>query len=220
MDTNILYGVNVHAPDAESAEPLSANDRAKRIFESQQYSHAAFHFTHDPKPKFALDGEGHILCMNEAASVLIANAKLRWGLSKKIIFGSRSFNARVAKVLSDMQAGRCVSKRLLRKNNNGDWVGYDFAVVKTAEPKQILLTVNEENYRANCSDNVFAETFQLTITESEVVSRVACAMSPKEIAHDMDISTNTVRAHLRSIYSKTGERSFSKLLCLILKLTQ
>jgi LuxR family maltose regulon positive regulatory protein len=47
----------------------------------------------------------------------------------------------------------------------------------------------------------------LTGRENDVLSRLPYYASRAEIAHDVGISLNTVKTHLRNIYGKLGVRS-------------
>jgi len=51
------------------------------------------------------------------------------------------------------------------------------------------------------------ETNELSRRECEILSLVAKGASNKEIARDLHISTNTVKVHLRNIFSKVGANS-------------
>ncbi len=48
------------------------------------------------------------------------------------------------------------------------------------------------------------ELFALTATESVITAAVANGNSVSEIARALTVTENTVRSHLRSIFSKTG----------------
>jgi LuxR family maltose regulon positive regulatory protein len=45
---------------------------------------------------------------------------------------------------------------------------------------------------------------QLTVRESEVLRRLASALSTDDIAGELYLSVNTVKTHLKSIYRKLG----------------
>jgi DNA-binding CsgD family transcriptional regulator len=50
------------------------------------------------------------------------------------------------------------------------------------------------------------ERYQLTAAEVRVAALIATGHSPRDIAAQIGISFYTVRAHLRSIFDKTGVR--------------
>jgi DNA-binding CsgD family transcriptional regulator len=157
---------------------------------------------------------------NKAAKAFLSEGFVRRGLEGKIAFRSTGMDNKVRNILFEMGQSRYGCKRVIGRMDNDEWVTLDFALMKMGDDKEIMMTVNEESFYRNCTHDAFDEAFHLTITEAHVISQIALGLSPKEIAGELSISTNTVRAHLRSIYSKTDVRSFSKLLCLILRLTR
>jgi DNA-binding NarL/FixJ family response regulator len=48
---------------------------------------------------------------------------------------------------------------------------------------------------------------KLTTREKEVLRRLSEGLTYKEIGHELKISMNTVRTHLKQIYRKLGVRS-------------
>jgi DNA-binding CsgD family transcriptional regulator len=46
--------------------------------------------------------------------------------------------------------------------------------------------------------------FDLTVTEAKIAREIAVGMEPGQIAAKFGISIETVRVHLKSIFSKTG----------------
>ncbi|MFN2500414.1 MAG: response regulator transcription factor [Pyrinomonadaceae bacterium] len=45
---------------------------------------------------------------------------------------------------------------------------------------------------------------ELTLTEENVLRMIVGGMSNKEIAYGLDVSENTVKTHVQSIFSKMG----------------
>lgn len=54
----------------------------------------------------------------------------------------------------------------------------------------------------------------LTARESEVLHYLILGKAPKEIAQDLNISVNTVRNHVKSVYRKAGAHSRAALMVL------
>jgi len=46
------------------------------------------------------------------------------------------------------------------------------------------------------------KTFELSSRETEVLEHIASGMSNSEIAEKMFVSTNTIKTHIKNIYSK------------------
>ena len=68
-------------------------------------------------------------------------------------------------------------------------------------------TVNGESVYPDKSPSVQigeASSEELTDREFDIIRELVMGKSYQEIAHDMNISVNTVKGHLKSIYAKTG----------------
>jgi DNA-binding CsgD family transcriptional regulator len=61
------------------------------------------------------------------------------------------------------------------------------------------------------------QTYKLTATEIRIASSIASGHSPKEVAIADHISYETVRTHLRNIYSKLGVNSQVGLVALLMR---
>ena len=175
------------------------------------------HFLNEGNAKFILTSSGDILNVNVQASKLLQKRVLLHLPDGKLSYGSSEMNKAVADILKQLHSGRESSKKLIKRLDD-DWMVLDFSTVSFNACKEVLLTIFP---RRTCQDDslqALSKAFGFTITETEVVKHMSMACCPKEIGIQMDISTNTVRAHLRSIYSKTGARGYNRALCLILQL--
>jgi DNA-binding CsgD family transcriptional regulator len=63
-----------------------------------------------------------------------------------------------------------------------------------------------------------AQAFALTGSEAVVLASLVEALTPKEIAERLSISSHTVRAHMRAIYAKLGVRARSGVMKAALRL--
>ena len=79
----------------------------------------------------------------------------------------------------------------------------------------ILMVLDKENSHQKLNAELVAE-YQLTDKEQDVLVRLVHGKSIKEIATDSFISENTVKSHLKSIFSKTGAKSQGTVISLIL----
>lgn len=192
-----------------SIEPLSSEIAQSRI---------AHHFINDPRAKFILTDFGDVLNANIKAAELLDNGVLFQLPEGHLSYGSSDMNNAAADIFKKLRLGRNSCIRLLKRFED-DWMVLKFSSANFNDNKEVLLTVFP---RQTCQEETLealSKAFGFTITEAQVVRHMAMACCPKEIGLEMGISTNTVRAHLRSIYSKTGERGYNRALCLILQLT-
>jgi DNA-binding CsgD family transcriptional regulator len=69
----------------------------------------------------------------------------------------------------------------------------------------------------NCKDaTIYQQLFNLTRAESNLAAELANGLSVEEAEEALHISHNTTRAHLRSIFSKTGVSSRADLIRLLI----
>ena len=178
----------------------------------------AHHFLYDTKAKFILASNGDLLNANLEASNLLSNGILFRLPEGNLSYGSSEMNLAVKDILKQLRIGRNSCIKLLKRFED-DWLVLEFTSANFNSNKEVLLTVFPRDICMSSSLNAMSKAFGFTITEAEVVKHMLMALCPKEISIEMDISTNTVRAHLRSIYSKTGVRGYNRALCLFLQLT-
>lgn len=177
----------------------------------------AFHFQRDPTAKFILAQDGKLVLKNDSARDLLEMTVLDCFAEGTINYGSPDLNAAASSIITELHAGRSSKMKLLKRYED-DWVALEFSNHGAQKSGEILLTVNERSVCRNDSLRALSRAFGFTITEAEVVRNMSMALCPKEISEHMDISVNTVRSHLRSIYSKVGLRGYNKTLRLILQL--
>lgn len=175
------------------------------------------HFLNDPKAKFILTRQGVVLNANSKASSLLNSGFLTRLPDGKLSYGSLLLNISVEEILDQLSLGRSSCMKLLKRYKD-DWAALEFSTAKISLNKEVLLTIYEPSTCPENSLRALSAAFGFTITETEVVRHMSMASSPKEISIEMDISTNTVRAHLRSIYSKIGMRGYNRALRVILTL--
>lgn len=182
------------------------------------YGRTTHHFLNDPKAKFILTSFGDLLNANHKASELLFSDMLKRLPCGKLSYGSSEMNDQVDRILTEIRQKRTSYQRLLKRQIDEEWAVLEFSVGEFNKNQEILLTVSQRNFCTDVSLNALSKSFGFTISETEVVRYMSQAYCPKEISAKMDISTNTVRAHLRSIYSKTGVRGYNRSLRLILQL--
>jgi len=184
-----------------------------------QSGRLAFHFANDPNPKFILGLDGTVLNINNSAANIVTEGLLAHNNKGGLNYGSCDQNTYVQTILKDFKSGRSHCKRLLKRMPDNSWIVFEFSKINYNDEVEVLLKVNYRQFCQNAALEALSKAFDFTLTETEVVRHMSNAYCPKEIAFEMDISVNTVRAHLRSIYSKIGVRGYNKALRLILQLS-
>ena len=79
-----------------------------------------------------------------------------------------------------------------------------------------MLFLNDPSHSPRVSPEALRDLLGLTQSEAGIAADIGDGMRPTEIAARHGISPNTVRAHLRSIFTKTGVRRQSQLVHLVL----
>jgi len=198
----------------DGCEFISEHNHGNDYFNNR----AMHHFLNDPKAKFILTTYGDVLNANHMASTILYGGMLKRLPCGKLSYGSAEINMKVDKILAKIRQKRATHQRLLKRQMDEDWAVLEFSVGEFNKNKEVLLTVSQRNFCSDVALEALSQAFGFTITESNVVRQMSLAHCPKEIATNMDISTNTVRAHLRSIYAKTGMRGYNCTLRLIQQL--
>jgi DNA-binding CsgD family transcriptional regulator len=80
--------------------------------------------------------------------------------------------------------------------------------------RAILLLRDLETERRPSVD-ILSEAFSLTTAEAKVASMVATGSSPEEIAGDLQVSRETVRNQIKTIFGKTGTHRQNELAALV-----
>jgi DNA-binding CsgD family transcriptional regulator len=87
----------------------------------------------------------------------------------------------------------------------------------TASIAVFLSTSTSETHEPTVPSDVIQKLFGLTPKEATLALRLAAGESLQEASEELRISPNTARAHLRSIFAKTGVDRQAKLVRVLLK---
>lgn len=177
----------------------------------------AHHFLNDPKAKFILSDIGDLLYKNMSAMDLLSKGALSYRSDGKLNYGSSELTTAANKILKQIRLGRAAKLKLLKKFED-DWIIFEFSSPEFNANKEVLLTVQKRGDCLEYSLDAVSRIFDFSLTETEVVRHMSLAYCPKEISGEMNISINTVRAHLRSIYAKIGTRGYNRSLRVIMQL--
>jgi DNA-binding NarL/FixJ family response regulator len=90
-----------------------------------------------------------------------------------------------------------IQKAIIHIKNNGSYMSPLIA-------RKILSHLSSNNYQSSSST--------LTCREMEIVKKISEGLSNKMVAHELFVSLNTVKFHLRNIYSKLQINSKTELL--------
>jgi DNA-binding CsgD family transcriptional regulator len=102
---------------------------------------------------------------------------------------------------------------------------YALTVRPAPHPSGFIAPVNAEavviisrlDHRPSITPDMLVQLFGLTRAEAGLAAKLAEGHDLDSAAHEMGISRNTARHHLRSVFPKTGVTRQSDLICLVLR---
>lgn len=167
-----------------------------------------------------LDRQGKVLRLNAPASTILAEEDgiaLRRG---SIAIADADISRQLQTRLAGRDDGAPLSLRLERTSGAGDLLlvvgsapGPDF--VSAGGGPAAVLFLTDPTHGPRISADAVRDLLGLTQSEAAVTAQLAEGLAPAEVAARLGISPNTVRAHLRSIFGKTGVRRQSQLVQLV-----
>lgn len=81
----------------------------------------------------------------------------------------------------------------------------------------VIIFISDPVRRTEISTPALMDLYQLTATQAALVKLLAEGRTLEEVAQELGIKTTTARAHLRTIFAKTGTTQQSGLVSLVLK---
>lgn len=175
-----------------------------------------------------LDREGSVLELNLVARQLIeANDGIKM-VGDRLRATYPSGNRKLQKLISDACAVRsgdvpAVAEALSIERASGE---VSLGVVVEPVPSQdwaegkghpaVVVYIRDASSKSMASVSAAQRLFNLTPAETTLTMELANGLSLEEAAEAMNIKRNTARAHLRSIFSKTGVRRQTELVRIVL----
>jgi DNA-binding CsgD family transcriptional regulator len=166
---------------------------------------AAAWFDSDPAPVFLVGPGAVLLDANPAGRRLLDRGSAVTLRNRGLIFAETDSHRAFLRTLGDVFAGRATSNRVVLRGNDGDWRRVDLLGSEPPRSNRVFVSFRCEP-QAQVEIDPLLEAFGLTSAEGEILRHLSEGLSPKEIARRLSVSTNTVRAHLRTLYLKMRVR--------------
>lgn len=170
-----------------------------------------------------LDGERRISYANEPARRSLARGDVFFEHHGLLLCREHGGDLELTAALRELglASDAAVAERralLLRRGSTQMVVGTLLAL-RPREGSRLaraLLTIHGRDAAPELDPFVLATTFELTPAESRVAARLAAGLTIDEISREANLSANTVRSQLKSIFEKTGTSRQTDLVRLIL----
>jgi DNA-binding CsgD family transcriptional regulator/PAS domain-containing protein len=184
------------------------------------------HLERYPYAFLLADGEGRVLYSNAAAREIVA---ARDGLAienGRLVTLSQHRDAAFGKALAQTAAGQGPSLRRLeiprpsrRKSYRAILMPIDdlrSIPLGVAIPAVSILLIDADSF-STPDPEVLRELFSFTPAEARVSAKLLLGQNAEEIAGESKVSVETVRTHIKRIFSKTATSRQSELVSLILR---
>jgi DNA-binding NarL/FixJ family response regulator len=173
---------------------------------------------HLPLGVFVTDGTGTVLQLNrKARAILNQQDGLRLGPGARLwpwpfpgeATPDAPYEPTGRAVTIPRRSGRAPLSLLLVSLDSG-------GLQDGNEPPRLALFVSDPEERGTTTDDILCRLYGLTKAEARVTQRLAQGHSVEEIADDLAVHRNTVRAHLKQAFQKTGTSRQAELVSLVL----
>ncbi len=163
-----------------------------------------------------LDGHGRILDKDRIADALIKQADGVSSSGGMLILSDRAASSRMHDTLrriaeSERKGDRALVEAIRAERPSGK---RDFGLIVKPAPQPryldgqhisaIVVFISDPDRHTAMAPASLAKLFGLTPAEAALSVLLADGLTLDEAAHELSIARNTVRAHLRSIFAKTG----------------
>lgn len=175
-----------------------------------------------------LDESGRVLSFNQRAQAMLANKDGVALRDEQLVLNTRErtreLQERVSRVIAQQQSGGTAVVEAMRiPRTSGGELGLVIRPVpehQWAEAEAVpsaVIFISDPLAQAEAPLQVIKQLFGFTPAEASLAMLMANGMTLDEAADAMNVSRNTVRTHLRSVFAKTGVTRQPMLVSLILK---
>ncbi len=176
-----------------------------------------------------LDSQDDIICINEVAESITRNSSVIQVRDQHLKLTDEKSNSGWQAILKQVrdtfqaEEGEDIGALRLEFDDGGErhvlqllvrpflLPDYDFSATNVG----LAVFISDGAMRHILSREVIAQLFGLTRAESLLVLKLCEGMAVGQAAYALNISTNTARSQLRSVYDKTGAHRMSELIGLI-----
>ena len=173
-------------------------------------------FEVSPRACFLVEAQGLIQVSNREARRLLAAGSGVSARAGVLRFHCEASQRLLAAALHAVCHGHCDRVRRVLRADDAEW--RMIWVVPTLDRARAFVTLSQSEDDVDVVEQL-SGAFGFTRTEANVMENILAGDAPKQVGTHLDISTNTVRTHLRSISSKMNVRGLSQAIRLASRLT-
>lgn len=174
-----------------------------------------------------LDGKGAVIATNRLADEMFARRDGLWVDDGTLRVHKAAEAAELRRIVGELlqngragQPGVVQALRITRPSGRGDLgliVRPVPAAAETGQVPGVAIFISDPSERSDAPVQVLGKLFGFTPTEALVAIHLANGLNIDEAAAELGMTRNTARAHLRSVFTKTGISRQPALVRLILK---
>ncbi|NIB42923.1 helix-turn-helix transcriptional regulator [Pseudomaricurvus alkylphenolicus] len=175
-----------------------------------------------------LDKNGEILQLNTTAEQYIANGDALSRTNNQLLTNSPALNDKLKGFIQDALNAKRNRQRApinaLSVPRTSGLLDYQLMVKpmpsdrhsESESAPQLMIFLQDPEKNLEISVRLLMNLYQLTLSEATIAILLSEGNTMDDVAEELDIKKNTVRAHLRSIFAKTGVTQQSMLVSLVL----
>lgn len=165
-----------------------------------------------------LDQESNVICANRYCEELINDGKNTDDASRRVHIRDTHLRALIEKASHTAKSGS--TPQFLTFSTGSECKSLEVAVIKhdahiglseaATDAPTIVLIQDTNKYKPFCQHRL-RKAYGLTETEANIAIAILHGKKVEEIAAERGVQANTVRIHLKQVFSKTGVRRQSEL---------
>ena len=155
-----------------------------------------------PQATFILKQNMELIENNEHGETAITNSDVGLTFNQRLHFNCKESDNYVKEIIHKLRNNYhvCSSEKFILRNSDMQHRVCTITLESLNENSNLILTVHQSKSSQEKMMQSLTRVYKLTSNESEIIKMMVQKLKPKEIAHELGISLNTVRSDLRTLY--------------------
>ena len=165
-----------------------------------------------PQATFILKQNMELIENNEHGETAITNSDVGLTFNQRLHFNCKESDNYVKEIIHKLRNNYhvCSSEKFILRNSDMQHRVCTITLESLNENSNLILTVHQSKSSQEKMMQSLTRVYKLTSNESEIIKMMVQKLKPKEIAHELGISLNTVRSDLRTLYAKMQVHSYNE----------